>query len=414
MRPSQNQSNSMPGLERGFAGAALLAAIGSTLGFSLAQAGFNWRAGLAVTSLVLLGCAAAGIWAQDSVVRAQRAEIARVYAAALRGQPEPNLFRNMGEATKLESLGLSLVGMIEVMRAKLLDGKSVVLWSSAMRAAIETRRRDALRMAAGLGEDAHVIAGAAAASREAEREIKQQLTTARGRAASAADSTEVLAEQAETLADAIRAVTAQTERASQIASTLSHSAFATHKGVATMADTTAAMLHAAEQVQNVLNRAEMLGLNAGIEAARAGEAGRGFAVVAAEVKALAQHGAGALEAMQLTVRDLKAQAGQVFNRVQDLSDVIQSQHEFGHALQHAAMLQGDAVGRLLRTLTTTRGEVGALNTEMQALALPEGSLGAGAAAQQAVERLPGYAEAMAQILRGLPELSALERTRETQ
>jgi hypothetical protein len=35
--------------------------------------------------------------------------------------------------------------------------------------------------------------------------------------------------------------------------------------------------------------------------------------------------------------------------------------------------------------------------------MPDTRLGAGLAAEQAVERLPGYAEAMAQILRGLPD-----------
>ena len=34
-------------------------------------------------------------------------------------------------------------------------------------------------------------------------------------------------------------------------------------------------------------------------------------------------------------------------------------------------------------------------------------MGAGAAAEQAMERLPGYAEAMAQILRGLPDFGKL-------
>jgi len=409
MRQSPPQSTSMPGIELGFAGTALMAACGTAVSFSLAQSGFSWRTQLAVTSLVLLGCAAAGIWAQDHAIRAQRAEVARVYAAALRGQPAPAIWREAGEATRLESLGLSLAGMIEVMRAKLLDGKSVVIWASAMRAAIDHRRQETLRLAAGLGEDAHVIATAAAASRTAERDITTQLTKARLWVEGAVGNTEALAEEAETLATAIRTVTKQTERASQIASRLSDSAFATHKGVTIIAETTGAMLHAAEQVQAVLNRAEMLGLNAGIEAARAGEAGRGFAVVAAEVKALAQHGAGALEAMQLTVRELRAQANAVFERVQDMSEVIQSQHEFGHALQHAAILQGEAVGRMLRKLTAARGEAVALNEEMQTLAVPDTALGGGAAAQQAVERLPSYAEAMGQILRGLPDLAGQER-----
>jgi hypothetical protein len=51
-----------------------------------------------------------------------------------------------------------------------------------------------------------------------------------------------------------------------------------------------------------------------------------------------------------------------------------------------------------------QGEVRNLHTEASNIPVPESRLCAGPV-QQAVERLPGYADAMSQILRNLPEFA---------
>jgi hypothetical protein len=111
----------------------------------------------------------------------------------------------------------------------------------------------------------------------------------------------------------------------------------------------------------------------------------------------------ALETMMASILDLKAQTATALGHVQSLADVTDAQHEFGQALSHAAMAQADAIRRFLAQMTATQDEAAALHTRVGAFSLPDNRLGSDVVAQQAVERLPGYADAMAQLLRGLPD-----------
>ncbi|MEJ0045398.1 MAG: hypothetical protein WDN04_04050 [Rhodospirillales bacterium] len=256
-----------------------------------------------------------------------------------------------------------------------------------------------------MADDAQVIAEAAAGSRHAEADFSAHLSAVQGRAGAAVTATAAVAQEAAGLADAVRAITTSATEANAIAARLAQAAFAGQGGIAAMSDSAALMAQAVDQVQHVLRRADLLAMNAGMEATRAGDGARGFVAVAAEIKSVASDGGAALDGLLATVREMKSQSGQVFQRIQEISDVIQAHHEFGHALSHATMLQADAVGRLLRHLGAAQGEVRNLHNEAHNITLPESRLCAGAA-QQAVERLPGYAEAMSQILRGLPDFVA--------
>jgi methyl-accepting chemotaxis protein len=363
---------------------------------------------------IMLGvCAGIGIWARERLEQAHRGEVARVYTAALSGRRDARLERG-GDPTRMESLGLAFADLIHATRHAAFGRESLASSMVDGRRTIETSRQRGQSVVASMAEDAHAIASAAQGSREVERSFSESLREVRGRAESAESATAGLADEAEALADAVRAVTLQTERATTIATRLSEATFATQRSVAGIGESTSAMQAAADQVHDVLQRTEMVGMNAGIEAARAGDAGRGFAVVAAEVKDLAHAGGAALESMLTTVRALKQQTGQICERIQEISDVVQAQHEFGHALSHAALLQSDAVGRVLRQISAAQSDVQGLHRQVRDMsAVPDtGRLGVTRAAEQAVERLPGYADAMSQILRGLPDFSSIEKATE--
>jgi methyl-accepting chemotaxis protein len=390
-------------LERAFAFAALVAACSATTAGCLARMGFGWQAMVLVTLLALLACAAVGVWAQDMMAQCQRGEMARIYAAALQGVRDRGVEDRAREPTRLEAFGLSLAALVDGVRVAVLGQDTLGRWATDMRTAIVARQRACEALAARMGEDAHVLAAAAAGSRQAEVDLRQSLGAVRGHAENAAAATGGLADDVEKLANAVRTVTAQSGRATEIASRMSEAAFTTQRRVAALAEGTTGLIRCVDQVQSVLHRAEMLALNASIEAARVGEDGRGFAVVAAEVKILAQAGTHALETMLESVRGLQNEVSEITVRVQGISEVVQTQHEFGHALSHAAMLQSDAVSLVLQRVSVAHGEMKTLNAEMDNFRMPDTRLGAGLAAEQAVERLPGYAEAMAQILRGLPD-----------
>jgi methyl-accepting chemotaxis protein len=399
-------------LDRAFAAVALVGVL------AVAAAGYLARTGCATQLLVetmfvaLLMSAGIGLWARDASERAQRRHVARVYAVAINGKRDVWVEQRAGQPTRMECLVQALGGMIENVRLAMLGREGLARYAAAMQGALETARARSHDLAAGLTEDAHAITAAADGSRRAEHDFAGRLDSVREKAQSAEVTTASMTLEAATLADAVRAITAQAERATVIATRLAETAFATQRGVTTIGDSAGTMMNAAEQVQSVMKRAEILGLSAGIEAARAGDAGRGFAVVATEVKQLAVDGAAALEQMLNTVRDLRAQTEQIFQRIQEMSDVVQSQHEFGHALAHAAMLQADSVGRVLQQLKTAHLDVRDLQVQVREVALPDARLGVTTAARHAVERLPNYAAAMTQILRGLPDLSAPENATE--
>jgi methyl-accepting chemotaxis protein len=405
MRPAATAAHPYVALERAFAFASLVAASSAAGAGCLAHLGYGWMAMMVITLTAMLVCALAGIWAQDTVAQTQRGELARIYAAALQGVRDRSVERRAGEPTRLESMGLAIASLADGVRLAVLGRDTLNSWATDMRAALIVRRQETQRLAALFGEDAAILATTAAETRQADAELSLQVSKLRGQANSAADATNALVDDMDSLATAVRTVTAQSARATDIALRLSETSFATQRRVSGLSESTAAMLHAAGMVHNVLHKAEMLALNASIEAARAGEEGRGFAVVAAEVKILAQTGTQALDGMMGAVRSLQSEVAEIAQRVQGVGDVVQAQHEFGHALSHAAMLQSEAVGRVLQRVGATQAEIQALNAGLDSFVAPESRRGAGLAAEQAVERLPGYAQAMAQILRGLPELS---------
>jgi len=404
MRPAVTQTLSAEILERALAVSALVAAAGTVGGACLARSGYGWPALAVVTCGGLVAYGVAGVWAQDVVVRRQRGELARVYGAALQGQRERGPDRRASRHSRLETIMLCLTGFVESRRLSMLRGNRLAAWAATMRGNLNQRLEQAQRLAATMADDAHTIAQATAGTRHAEADMAAHLAQVQHRAAAAVTETALVIQEATGLADAVRAISATAAQASAIAARLAQSAFAGQGFVASMADSAVLMGQAADQVQHVLHRADLLAMTAGLEATRAGGDARGFAAVAAEIKSVAIDGGTALEGLLATVRDLKSQSGQVFQRIQEISEVIQAHHEFGHALSQATLLQADSVGRLLRHLGAAHGEVRNLHTEAASMALPETRLCAGPV-QQAVERLPGYAEAMSQILRGLPDFA---------
>jgi methyl-accepting chemotaxis protein len=391
-------------LERAFAATGLVAVAGTAAGAALAARGSGWPALLATASVALLLCALLGIWAQDLVVRFQRGEVAMVYATALQGPRRALADRRMREATRMESLTLSMSDLVDSIRVAVFGRDRLTGWAIKMRQELGERASTSEAVASALWEDAHAIAAAANATRRAEAEITADIGEMWQHASLASEATGNMAAEAEQLAEAVRHVTTQTGQAATLAARLADHAVAAQSGVAAVTSVADNLGKAADQVKAVLQRAEMLGINAGIEAARAGETGRGFAVVAAEVKNLATSGQAALDAMLQVVRGLRAEATCMREMIESMDGTIQAQNLLGHKLADAASHQIEAVGRVVHLVQTAHGEIKGLRDRAQTLETRDLGMGTGLAARKAVERLPEHAEAVAQILRNLPEL----------
>lgn len=411
MRPPPQPATTTDVLERAFAASAGAAFLGALAAGCLIHAGYGPRALWNVMCLSLLASVAVGWWTLGRVDRAQRADVARVYTAALNGRRDV-LVEHSAQPTRTESLAQSLRDMIQAVKLATLGRDNLAVAMTGVWRAIAASRERGNIVISSINEDAHAVAAAAKASQEVERLYSTCWQNLRETTARVEGVTDRLVLEAESLAESIRAVTAQVDASTGVAARLADTAFATQNFVVGIGQATRAMQTAGDELHHMLQRTEMAALNAGIEAAHAGDSGRGFAIVATEMKQLARSGGTALGQMLEVMGELKRQSGALCERVQQIGDAVQAQHEFGHALSHAAMLQADAVGRVIRQIQAAHGEVSTLTTQLRDPALPAQRLGVSPSARQAVERLPGYADAMADILRGLPDLATIEKTKE--
>jgi hypothetical protein len=383
-------------LDRAFALSAILAALGVETagvakGFGLGDAGVH-----AVMFGTLGLCAMLGIRARNRVEALQRGEIARVYGRVRHGEREPE------RTPPPESFGATLGALAEHSWRALTRRRGLAQWGYDMTRRLAVTRRQAAALAATMGEDARVIAAATSGTQRAEREIVARLDRLRELAEAAPGLGDIAAE-AGRLAEAVRAVSVQTEHATANITRLAETAFATQGSVTAMTDLATAMARGTDAVRSVLQQAEIMAQQMAREAALDKDAGAALADAARSVKTLARTGSEALEALLEIARDVQSRTGHALHQLAELADSVQSQNEFGQALSHAAMVQADAVGRMIGRLNTLQDGAAALQSQVQEFSMPPSRLGSDVVAQQAVERLPGYADAMAQLLRDLPD-----------
>jgi L-lactate utilization protein LutC len=377
-------------LDRGFALGAIVAALGvetagAVKGFGLGDASVH-----AVMFATLGLCAFVGVRLRNRVDSLHRGEVARVQARLRLSEREPER-----PAPARATFGGTLATLAEHSWRALTRRRGLAQWGYDMTRRLTATRKQAASVAATMLEDARLIATATSGTQRAEREMLGRLDQLRVLAEGAPGLGEISTEAAR-LAEAVRAVTVQTEHATANIARLAETVFATQGCVTAITDSAACMVHEADAVRAVLGHAETLALNMD-------DAGGALAGAAGAVKQLAQTGAAALGAMLETARELQAQSGHALRQAADLADSVQVQNEFGHALSHAAMVQADAVGRMIGRLNAVQDGAAVLQVQVRDFQLPEIRLGSDVVAQQAVERLPGYAEAMAQLLRDLPD-----------
>jgi hypothetical protein len=396
------------GLEWAFVINGLLAASGSAAGAILTVRGYRWDAVLGLSAGVLLVCAVAGIWARRQVMQFQRGEMAMVYATALQGPRRKVFDRRYSTPSWTENLGIQFGELVETARLAVLGKDKLRRWGMAVRKALEDRRPAAEALAVSLGEDAHAIAAAMNASRRTEHEIYDAFGQFFEQCAQAANSTGDMAGDVQALTDSVRLVTRHAEQASAEAAKLADTAFSAARGVVAVSEVTVSLVAAADQVKAVLHRADMLGINAGIEAARAGEAGRGFAVVAGEIKALAANGQAALDGMLKIVAGLKTEAAGMQQTITTMGNAVQAQGKVGQALGDAASHQVQAIGRIVQQMEVASAEITALRDKAEGFEKRDLGLGPASAARKAVERLPAHADAVAKILRDLPQFEDMK------
>lgn len=85
------------------------------------------------------------------------------------------------------------------------------------------------------------------------------------------------------------------------------------------------ILQAAEMINNLTYKTNLLGLNASIEAARAGEVGKGFAIVAQEIQELAKKSKESADTIGRIMQRIREQAMQSIKGIEDMQSTFDNQ-----------------------------------------------------------------------------------------
>lgn len=409
---------SMPGPD--LAGARLARQLDvACSGLAILAAGSVWVGGwmtapdldiprlLGVSSTVLLCAAGMGMWLMNRAAGWERLGI----ALALRAVEERLFHDRSSRAVRLapaETEAPGIAGLIEAFVYRVQRWKTPGYGASEREAinevALRLGRADAQKIVSALYQDAEVLgetAGDMADGLQAVAAAGQQAHQACG---AAEGSISQVIELVARLTGAVGATTAEVQRVSATAMALSDRAFAGQRSLAGLDDHTARLVVAIEQIEDALKRMGNLGQSAAIEAARSGEAAQALAPITSGIQELSRGTLAALCSLQGEVGAMSSQAAEASLLVQEICEKVKAHHELGLGLSCAVRQQGEEIAGILQALDESRSGFATLRASVEAVTRGGTARLAGTETlREAAARLPGHADAMARILRDLPD-----------
>jgi len=278
--------------------------------------------------------------------------------------------------------------------------------SLGFNAALHDGRHQARRLAATLNHEANILAEASGEIDAAGSRLAADIQAADGACGLAQGAIARITDHVVALTGAVSATTAEVQRATTIGVGLSEMAFNSQRIIASLDERIGALVLATEQVERLLQRVGTLGQAASVEAARSGVAGQSFAPIAASVQELACSALSAMTAMHQAVAEMGQQTANAAREAQEISERVKSQHERGLAISLAVAQQGEEMTQILRAIDeaqtgfiTVRASVEAATRHGTARLAKTDTL------RETAERLPNHAEAIATILRGIPDFA---------
>jgi len=288
--------------------------------------------------------------------------LSRLYAALLENQP-------MTWRPRLQMQQMAAL-MRAINLAVMLDMDLVI--STYLEENADRHNRRLLEIASELDEHVRsMVDGVALAATQLDSNARAMRRTAddtntraqaAGDAASqATDNVNHVASASEQLNTSISEISAQVVQSTQVAKAAVDEVGNVDSSMRELADAATRINQVVDLINEIASQTNLLALNATIEAARAGEAGKGFSVVAGEVKQLAQQTARATEDIARQVGEMQGRMSHAMDAINAIELTIRDMDHIAGAIAAAVEQQGAAtreIARNVRDAATATAAVG--------------------------------------------------------
>jgi hypothetical protein len=212
------------------------------------------------------------------------------------------------------------------------------------------------------------------------------------------------------LTRAVSATTAELRRVTQSAVTLSELAFTGQRRVGDLDDGTARLIIGIETIEFQVKRAGHLAQSAASEVANGGDPGAALALITAGIQEMAQATLASTAKLQADTAAMSGQVADAMRTAQEICEWVTAQHDIGLALSDAVGKQGQEISAIMRTLEEARSGFVTLRASVDAVTrFGVAHLATTGAVREAAGRLPSHADAVAAIMRDMPEFSPSSR-----